>query len=63
MFTLLNNREEIKDISSFVWRKVLDKEKIMLRCPAELYEGYYKLAAFDSFTVILASAEVINTLH
>ncbi|WP_264329286.1 phage tail protein [Wolbachia endosymbiont (group A) of Andrena hattorfiana] len=104
-FTLRNNREEVKDISSFGWRKVLDcagsrhitikingildsvladellrnsailnsnndyeinfntKEKIRLRCSVELYERYYDPAAFDSFTVILASAEVINAFH
>ncbi len=100
-----NNREEVKDISSFGWRKVLDcagsrhitikingildsvladellrnsailnsnndyeinfntKEKIRLRCSVELYERYYDPAAFDSFTVILASAEVVNAFH
>ncbi|WP_341823151.1 phage tail tube protein [Wolbachia endosymbiont (group A) of Clivina fossor] len=104
-FTLRNNREEVKDISSFGWRKVLDcagsrhitikingildsvladkllrnsailnsnndyeinfntKEKIRLRCSVELYERYYDPAAFDSFTVILASAEVVNAFH
>ncbi|WP_264688317.1 phage tail protein [Wolbachia endosymbiont (group A) of Sympetrum striolatum] len=104
-FTLRNNREEVKDISSFGWRKVLDcagsrhitikingildsvladellrnsailnsnndyeinfntKEKIRLRCLVELYERYYDPAAFDSFTVILASAEVVNAFH
>ncbi|MFP3015696.1 MAG: phage tail tube protein [Wolbachia sp.] len=104
-FTLRNNREEMKDISSFDWRKVLDcagsrhitikingildsvladellrnsaisnsnndyeinfntKEKIRLRCSVELYERYYDPAAFDSFTVILASAEVVNAFH
>lgn len=104
-FTLRNNREEMKDISSFGWRKVLDcarsrhitikingildsvladellrnsaisnsnhdyeinfntKEKIRLRCSVELYERYYDPAAFDSFTVILASAEVVNAFH
>ncbi|MBC6686674.1 hypothetical protein H9I48_05675 [Wolbachia pipientis] len=104
-FTLHNNREEMKDISSFGWRKVLDcagsrhitikingildsvladellrnsaisnsnndyeinfntKEKIRLRCSVELYERYYDPAAFDSFTVILASAEVVNAFH
>ncbi|WP_353272689.1 hypothetical protein [Wolbachia endosymbiont (group A) of Urophora cardui] len=104
-FTLRNNREEVKDISSFSWRKVLDcarsrhitikingildsvladellrnsailnsnndyeinfntKEKIRLRCSVELYERYYDPAAFDSFTVILASAEVVNAFH
>ncbi|WP_341821437.1 phage tail tube protein [Wolbachia endosymbiont (group A) of Myopa testacea] len=104
-FTLRNNREEVKDISSFGWRKVLDcagsrhitikingildsvladellrnsailnsnndyeinfntKEKIRLRCSIELYERYYDPAAFDSFTVILASAEVVNAFH
>ncbi|WP_341808233.1 phage tail tube protein [Wolbachia endosymbiont (group E) of Neria commutata] len=104
-FTLRNNREEVKDISSFGWRKVLDcagsryitikingildcvladellhnsailnstndyeinfnaKENIKLRCSVELYERYYDPAAFNSFTVILASAEVINAFH
>ncbi|NEV49022.1 hypothetical protein EUZ93_00595 [Wolbachia pipientis] len=104
-FTLRNNREEVKDISSFGWRKVLDcagsrhitikingildsvladellrnsailnsnndyeinfntKEKIRLRCSVELYERYYDPAAFDSFTVILASAEIVNAFH
>ncbi|OAL97653.1 phage tail tube protein [Wolbachia endosymbiont of Dactylopius coccus] len=104
-FTLRNNREEVKDISSFGWRKVLDsagsrhitikingildsvladellrnsailnsnndyeisfntKEKIRLRCSVELYERYYDPAAFDSFTVVLASAEVVNAFH
>ncbi|WP_341812546.1 phage tail tube protein [Wolbachia endosymbiont (group A) of Conops quadrifasciatus] len=104
-FTLRNNREGVKDISSFGWRKVLDcagsrhitikingildsvladellrnsailnsnndyeinfntKEKIRLRCSVELYERYYDPAAFDSFTVILASAEVVNAFH
>lgn len=100
-FTLRN----IRDISSFGWRKVLDcagsrhitikinrildsvladellrnsamlnsnnddeisfnaKEKIRLRCSVELYERYYDPAAFDSFTVVLASAEVVTTFH
>ncbi|MFT4314740.1 MAG: phage tail tube protein [Wolbachia pipientis] len=104
-FTLRNNKEEMKDISSFGWRKVLDcagsrkitikingilnsvladellrnsamfnsnndyeisfnaKEKIKLRCSVELYERYYDPATFDSFTVVLASAEVVNTFH
>ncbi|NUY39615.1 hypothetical protein GO684_02900 [Wolbachia endosymbiont of Litomosoides brasiliensis] len=39
------------------------KEKVGLGCLVELYEGYYGSAAFDSFAVVLASAEVINTLH
>ncbi|BET34801.1 MULTISPECIES: phage tail tube protein [Wolbachia] len=104
-FTLRNNKEEMKEISSFGWRKVLDcagsrkitikingilnsvladellrnsamlnsnndyeisfnaKEKIKLRCSVELYERYYDPATFDSFTVVLASAEVVNTFH
>ncbi len=104
-FTLRNNREEVKDISSFGWRKVLDsagsrditikingildsvladellrnsailnsnndyeisfntKEKIRLRCSVELYERYYDPVTFDSFTVVLTSAEVVNAFH
>ncbi|WP_265021587.1 phage tail protein [Wolbachia endosymbiont (group A) of Icerya purchasi] len=104
-FTLRNNREEVKDISSFGWRKVLDsagsrhitikingildsvladellrnsamlnsnndyeisfnaKENIRLRCSVELYERYYDPVTFDSFTVVLTSAEVVNAFH
>ncbi|WP_425383618.1 phage tail tube protein [Wolbachia endosymbiont (group A) of Melieria omissa] len=104
-FTLRNNREEVKDISSFGWRKVLDsagsrhitikingildsvladellrnsailnsnndyeisfntKEKIRLRCSVELYERYYDPVTFDSFTVVLTSAEVVKAFH
>ncbi|BFD47573.1 MAG: hypothetical protein DMENIID0003_06470 [Wolbachia endosymbiont of Sergentomyia squamirostris] len=106
-FTLRNNREEVKDISSFGWRKVLDcagsrhitikingildsvladellrnsamlnsnndyeisfnaKEKIRLRlrCSVELYERYYDPVTFDSFTIVLTSAEVVNAFH
>ncbi|WCR53897.1 MAG: hypothetical protein PG981_000919 [Wolbachia endosymbiont of Ctenocephalides orientis wCori] len=104
-FTLRNDREDIKDIPSFGWRKVLDRagsrnitvkingildnaladellrnsaimnsineyeinfnveEKLNLRCSIELYERYYEPVTFDSFTVVLTSAEVVNAFH
>lgn len=104
-FTLRNDREGMKDIPSFGWRKVLDRagsrnitvkingildnaladellrnsaimnsineyeinfnveEKLNLRCSIELYERYYDPVTFDSFTVVLTSAEVVNAFH
>ncbi|WP_168464290.1 phage tail tube protein [Wolbachia endosymbiont of Ctenocephalides felis wCfeT] len=104
-FTLSNNKEEIKDIPSLGWRKVLDcagnrhitikingildsiladellrnsaminsvndyeidfniREKVKLRCSIELYERYYDTSAFDSFTVVLASSEIVGPFH
>ncbi len=35
-------------------------EKITLQCLIELYERYYDPSNFDSFTLILASAGVVN---
>lgn len=109
-FTLRNDREDMKDILSFGWRKVIDRagsrnitikingilddaladellrssaimnsineyeidfntqKKLRLRCSIELYERYYDPVTFDSFTVVLTSAEwihdeVINAFH
>lgn len=104
-FTLRNDREGMKDIPSFGWRKVIDRagsrnitvkingildnaladellrnsaimnsineyeinfnveEKLNLRCSIELYERYYDPVTFDSFTVVLTSAEVVNAFH